>query len=114
MPPAAQGVTKTDEYLCNLVPGAFVAVNISNYKTFPVIGKVTDVGENEIKLDYWQESYNKSWHPHLLTRNKKKIAWSDTLPKQSIILCNFLLDDNRKLQENTRRFLKRWRKNANK
>jgi hypothetical protein len=108
-------VTQSDDYLRNLAPGAFVAVNIANYKKFPVIGKVSEVREDEIELEYWQGSYTKSWQPHLLTRNKEKIPWSDTLPKRSIIVCNFPFDESGKLQENTRRFLKRWRKeNTNK
>ena len=106
--------TETDDYLRDLRAGVFVAVNISNYKKFPVIGKVIHVHEKKFEIEYWQGSYNKPWYPHLITRNKKKVAWSDTLPKQSIILCNFLLDDNGKLQENTRKFLKRWRKDADK
>jgi hypothetical protein len=108
-------VTQSDDYLRNLAPGAFVAVNIANYKKFPVIGKVSEAREDEIELEYCQGSYTKSWQPHLLTRNNEKILWSDTLPKRSIIVCNFLFDESGRLQENTRRFLKRWRKeNTNK
>ncbi|CAB3997346.1 Hypothetical predicted protein [Paramuricea clavata] len=103
LPPAARGVTQSDDYLRNLTPGAFVAVNTANYKTFPVIGKVSEVREDETELEYWQGSYTKSWQPHLLTRNKEKIPWSDTLPKRSIIVCNFFFDESGKLQENTRR-----------
>ena len=37
-----------------------------------------------------------------------KLPWTDILPKQSIIMCSFKLDESHKLLENTRKFLKRW------
>ena len=99
-------MTEIDDYLRDLRAGVFVAAHISNYKKFPVIGKVIHAHEREFVIEYWQGSHNKPWYPHLITRSKKNIAWSDTLPKQSTILCDFLLDENGKLQEVTRKFLK--------
>ena len=49
-----------NDYLRNLEPGVFVALNISNYNKFPVIAKITHVRENEIEVEYLQGSYNKS------------------------------------------------------
>lgn len=107
--PNARGIVESDQYLDALQTGVFVAVNISNYNKFPVIGKVTEVNENDFNLEYWQGSYSKSWRPHLVTVNKEKLPWSDKLPKSSVILCNFDLIENGMLQESTRKFLKRWK-----
>lgn len=92
--PDTRRIVESDQYLDALQTGEFVAVNISNYNKFPVIGKVTGVDENEFNLEYWQNSYFKSWKPYLVRINKEKLLWSDTLPKSSVILCNFELVEN--------------------
>ncbi|CAB4023645.1 Hypothetical predicted protein [Paramuricea clavata] len=77
-------------------------------KKMPVIGKVVEVLEEEFTIHYWKGSYAKPWEPHLLKNGKEITPWSDVLPKQSIIICDFHLDSENKLLENTRKYLKRW------
>ena len=91
-----------------LCPGVFVAVYISNYKKRPVIGKVVEVGENNFTLNYWKGTYSTPWCPHTVKSRQGEVSWKDTLPKQSIILCAFELDENNKLHENARKFIKHW------
>ena len=91
-----------------LAPGVFVAVHIINYKKRPVIGWVTEVHENEFEVNYWKGGYNAAWQPHMVRSKEGEIPWSDILPKQSIIICAFELDENNHLFENTRKFTKRW------
>lgn len=97
-----------DNFLAALVPGVLVAVHLINYKKVPVIGKVTEVTGNEFSIHYWKGSYAKSWEPHMVKSERESTPWIDTLPKASIIICDFHLDDEGKLQENTRKYLKRW------
>ena len=108
-PPAVRCIRHDDNYLEALSPGVFVAVYISNYKKKPVIGKVTEVCDIDFKLDYWKGAYNTAWQP-LTVKSKEgqNIPWNDTLPKQSVIVCSFELDENNHLFENTRKFIKRW------
>ena len=88
--------------------GIFVAVHISNCRKVPVIGKVVELYEDEFKIHYWKGAYSKAWVQNLVKRGKESIPWTDVLPKQSIILCGFELDDECKLPENSRKYLKRW------
>jgi hypothetical protein len=73
-----------------------------------VIGEVIEVGETDFKLHYWKGAYNTAWQPHMVKSKEGEIPWTDTLPKQSVIVCSFQLDENNHLYENTRKFIKRW------
>ncbi|XP_028417447.1 uncharacterized protein LOC114543338 [Dendronephthya gigantea] len=64
--PASRGINMDDNYLAALKPDVFVAVNISNYKKRPVIGKVTEVGNDEFCLQYWKGNYSTAWEPHIV------------------------------------------------
>ncbi|CAB4030303.1 Hypothetical predicted protein, partial [Paramuricea clavata] len=90
-PPAVRDIRHDDNYLEALSPGVFVAVYISNYKKKPVTGKVTT-----------------AWQPLMVKSKEGQIPWNDTLPKQSVIVCSFELDEKNYLFENTRKFIKRW------
>ena len=94
-----------------LKPGVLVAVHISNYKQKPVIGEVREVHDTDFTLDYWKGTYSTKWEPHMVKGKDGLAPWADRLPKESIILCAFELDDRNHLFENTRKFLKRWYKN---
>jgi hypothetical protein len=103
-----RGIYHDDNFLDARSPGVLVAVNISNYKKRPVIWKVTEVHENEFGLDYWKGAYNSAWQPHFVKSKEGEVPWADALPKQSVIMCAFELDENNFLYENTRKFIKRW------
>ena len=74
----------------------------------PVIGKVLEIDDDSFKLHYWKFSYSKAWQPHMVKHNKELKPWTDSLSKQSVILCAFELDKKSKFFENSRKFLKRW------
>ena len=86
-----------NNYLTLLEPGTFVAVNLINCNKIPVIGKVTEVKEDEFSIYYWKGSYNKAWTPHMVKSGRKSVPWVDNLPKQSVIMCRFQLDEQNKL-----------------
>ena len=98
-------VIESDNPYENLKVGSLVAVLLSNYDKYPVIGEIIELGEENVQIHYWKGSYLKSWAPHNITKSKEKIPWTDTLPKRSIILSNFILKDN-KLTSGQRRYLR--------
>ena len=83
-------------------------MHISNCRKVPVIGKVVELYEDDFKIHYWKGVYSKAWVQNLVKRGKESIPWTDVLPKQSIILCGFELNDECKIPENSRKYLKRW------
>ncbi len=68
----------------------FVAVSISNYKKRPVIGKVTEVCDDQFTLNYLKGSYSTAWQPHIyMVKGKDGLTpWVDTIPKEAVtVLC---------------------------
>ena len=95
-------VTEVNGHLELLKEGIMVAIAQVNSKP-PVIGKVIEVGEETFELCYWKGSWRKAWEPWKI----ESCEWvSDYLPKSSIILIDFKLDDNGKLQSGTAKYLK--------
>ena len=63
---------------------------------------------DKFKIHYWVGGYSKQWKEHSVVRKGRGIVpWEDTLPKTSVILCGFELDENSKLLQSTRRYLKK-------
>lgn len=92
-----------------LEPGVFVAVNIRGYKKVPVLGKVISVDESTFGIEYWKGSWKTEWKPWKLSGEN---LWTDTLPKECILLVNFELNASNKLESNTYKFLKETYKKA--
>ena len=86
-----------------LRPGGFVAVNIHGYKKVPVLGKVIAVGESSFEIEYWKGSWKTEWKPWEVAGGN---VWTDTLPKECILLVNFELTENNKLTNETYKYLK--------
>ena len=99
-------VAEVDDHLAALKEGCFVAVLIKDCKKFLIIGKVISYNKLTFKLNYWIGSYNKSWRPHLLKIGKKEIPWSDELPLKCIILVGFEFDQNGRLFQEQKKYLK--------
>ena len=105
-----------DNHLKDLSEGAFVAILLANYDKFPVFGKVLSYTDQHFKIHYLKGSYNTQWHPHMLYKGRiKATPWTDELPLKCIILAGFQLDDNFKLMNNQKKYLKsRYEEHANK
>ena len=56
--------------------GSMVAVLLSNYRKFQIIGSIIGMTDEEVYVDYWKGSYLKEWIPHLL---QKKVSRKNTL-----------------------------------
>ena len=83
--------------------GTFAAVYLANWDKVPVIGKVLEATENNIKLHYWKGTYKGKWSPQYAPRSR--LPWEDELPKACIILCSFSLADDSRLLPTTRKHL---------
>ena len=99
----ATRVNRVSNPLEALSPGVFVAVNIHGYKKVPVLGKVIAVDESSFEIEYWKGSWKTEWKPWEVAGGN---VWTDTLPKECILLVNFQLNENNKLANETYKYLK--------
>ena len=95
-------VQEVDDPFVAIKEGVLVAVHIKDATKLPVIGKVTAVGES-VAIHYMKGSWRTAWQPWKLRGGQ---IWSDKLPKASIILVDFSLNDQDKLKAETTAFLK--------
>lgn len=56
-------VETVEDHLHNIEVGKFVAVNLSNCDKVPIIGKVLEVHDEEVKVHYWKGSFKGKWSP---------------------------------------------------
>ena len=100
-------VEEVDDPLESLKVGSMVAVLLSNYRKFPVIGEVLAIDGENFQIHYWEGTYLSNWCPHMVRKKgcKEVYPWTDCLPQRSIILSNFVLEDN-KLTRGQRSYLK--------
>ena len=63
----------------------------------PVIGKVTEVCDDQFTLNYWKGSYSTAWQPHMVKGKDGLTPWVDTIPKEAVIMCAFELDEKNHL-----------------
>lgn len=96
-------VQTVEDHLQNIEVGKFVAVNLSNCDKVPIIGKVLEVHDEEVKVHYWKGSFKGKWSPQNAPRSQT--LWVDELPKTCIILSSFSFTEDNKLLPTTRKHL---------
>ena len=81
-----------------------MAVLLQNAKKQPAIGKVTAITEEEgkVRIEYLKGSWRTAWRPWKCHGGE---IWSDNIPKASIILVHFSLNDQDKLRQKLWPFL---------
>ena len=92
-----------EDHLQNIQVGKFVAVNLSNCDKVPIIGKVLEVHDEEVKVHYRKGSFKGKWSPQNAPRSQT--LWVDELPKTCIILSSFSFTEDNKLLPTTRKHL---------
>ena len=97
----ANRVAQVTDHLSALQEGVLVAVAQAGSKP-PIIGKVLGVREDTFDIAYWKGSWRKEWGPWL----NHDAPWLDTLPKSCVLLTDFKLGDNARLQSETVKYLK--------
>ena len=110
-PPARrnQQVQEVENHLADLATGSFVAIYLDNWNKTPVIGKVNEIKEESVIVQYWKGSWNNRWEPHFYHGQ----PWTNELPKTCIILSNFELVRDNRLGPETKKFLKNKYKELN-
>ena len=98
-----QTVSEVDDIWQIVTVDGFVAVSLENYNKVPVIAKVIEKNEDKIKVHYWKGSWNKKWVPWMCSDHQ---PWLDDLPKGCVYLASFELDDDGKLQKDTKRSIR--------
>ena len=88
-------VQEVEDHTANLEVGSFVAVNLLEWDQTPVIGKVTAMNDGHVTLHYWKGTYQSSWKPDHFRRDQRKVMWTHDLPKEVILLSNFMLTQDK-------------------
>ena len=89
--------------------GHLVAVYCENYANPPAIGKCTNLDESSVQIEWMKGTYSSSWKTWMIqdVRNRrKKVPWTDWVPKESIILFDFDLTLTNRLRKTTIEHLK--------
>ena len=92
-----------DDCLEKIEVGKFVAVHLTDYDKVPVIGKVLEVNQDTVKINYWRGSFKGKWSPQDVPR--RRTPWVDELPKTCITLCSVSLTEDNKLFPSNRKHL---------
>lgn len=88
--------------------GYLVAVYCENYADGPSIGKCLQVTDTNIQLEWMKGSYTSSWATWIVpdeTNRRKKVPWTDWVPKDFIILFDFRLTATNRLRKTTAKHL---------
>ena len=89
--------------------GQMMAVNCSNYKDGPSIGTCMAIADTNVNIQWMKGTYNSSWSIWMIPdpKNKrKKVPWTDWVPRSSIILFDFELTPTKRLRKTTVEHLK--------
>lgn len=89
--------------------GHLVAVYCENYADGPSIGKCLQVTDTNVQLEWMKGSYTSSWTTWIVqdeVNRRKKVPWTDWVPKDSIILFDFQLTATNRLGKTTANHLK--------
>jgi hypothetical protein len=70
---------------------------------------VLDVYDQSFKIHYWEGSFQKPWEPLFLDKSRRqpKKTWTQDLPKSCVLLAEFHLDEQSKLQTGTKQYLRK-------
>ena len=83
--------------------GCLVAVNVADCPP-PCIGKVVDTDGNNVTVVWLKGSYNKAWSEWIIQDKndlRKKVPWTDTITRDSILLFDFHLTKHNHLKKET-------------
>ena len=103
------------ERICNVTSrqslqvGHLVAVNCENYADGPSIGKCVHMTDESVQIEWMKGTYSSSWTTWIVQDEKnrrKKVPWTDWIPKDSIILFDFKLTSTSRLRKTTVQHLK--------
>ena len=86
--------------------GHLVALNVENCNLRPLIAKVLNSSDNELEIVWLEGSYTGPWKISKKKDGRTIVDWTDTVPKQSVILFDFELTKSNRLRKATVQHLK--------
>ena len=104
------GTQVTESDLSQLHVGHLVAVIVENCDDELLIGKVLEVFDDDISIVWMQGEYTTTWKTarQIDPRNRrKKIDWTDIIPKASVLLFAFEFTSTNRLRKTTVEHLKK-------
>ena len=99
-----------DSDISNIAVGHLVALTVENCDQEPLLGKVIKIMDEEIQIVWLEGDYSSSWRVAKYSdpqNRRKKIEWTDTVPKASVLLFDFELTATNHLRKSTSSHLKR-------
>ena len=86
-----------------------LAINCSDYYDGPSIGKCIEVSDTDVKIEWFKGTYTSKWETWMVVNpenRRKKVPWTDWVPRSSIILFDFELTPTKRLRKTTVEHLK--------
>ena len=86
------------ESLSDLEVGHLIALRTKSDEDAPWIGKVTGIGDESVEIIWMEGGYEQPWNVIKVKDKQRMVEWRDSVPKCTIILYAFELDETQKLQ----------------
>lgn len=86
--------------------GMLVALNVENCPLRPLIAKVEEVHHESLDIVWLEGSYTRAWKVAKKKEGRNSVEWTDTIPKNSVILFDFQLTKSNRLRKATVEHLK--------
>ena len=90
--------------------GQTLAIHCMDCYDGPSIGKCIEIVDTDIRIEWMKGTYTSKWETWMVAdlRNKRrKVPWTDWVPKSSIILFDFELTPTKRLRKTTVEHLQR-------
>ena len=81
--------------------GQLVAVHLQDSSDEPAIGRVLEVEDRELRIQWMKGTYTSAWKPWTVWQGRKNVAWEDSVPRSSILLYDFELSTAGRLRKPT-------------
>ena len=83
-----------------------MAVRSTSIEDAPWLGKVTEVGENEVEVVWMEGGWTKPWREMNVKKGRKVVQWRDRICNETVILYAIELTKTNRLKAATVKYLK--------
>lgn len=94
------------ESMEGLQVGQLVALNVENCALRPLLARVLSTSDSHLEITWLEGSYTGIWKVAKRKAGRTLVDWTDTVPKESVILFDFELTKTNKLRKATVKHLK--------
>ena len=86
--------------------GMLVALNVENYQFCPLIARIEEVNYDSFDVVWMERSCTRVWKVAKKKEERNLVEWTDTAPRNSVILFHFRLTKSNRLRKATIEHLK--------